>query len=134
MVQNISTLHLRSIRKETTYSSHYRYILTCVSITAYHNIFHYDRRNFCCLLTAMLIIKILIKVCCRYAVMTKPWSSTSRKRRMRFGCWTFGGNYWFLKYKWKENLSGDVIAGVTMAIIQIPQGKTDNLGFFAVPE
>ena len=53
---------------------------------------------------------------------------------MGFGCWTFGGNYWFLKYKWKENLSGDVIAGVTMAIIQIPQGKTDNLGFFAVPE
>ena len=48
---------------------------------------------------------------------------------MRFGCWTFGGNYWFLKYKWKENLSGDVIAGVTMAIIQIPQGKTDNQGF-----
>ena len=77
----------------------------------------------------MLIIKILIKVCCRYAVMTKPWSRTSRKGRMRFGCWTFGGNYWFLKYKWKENLSGDVIAGVTMAIIQIPQGKTDNLGF-----
>ena len=61
--------------------------------------------------------------------MTKPWSSTSRKRRMGFGCWTFGGNYWFLKYKWKENLSGDVIAGMTMAIIQIPQGKTDILGF-----
>ena len=78
----------------------------------------------------MLIIKILIKVCCRHALMTKPWSSTSRKRRMRFGCWTFGGNYWFLKYKWKENLSGDVIAGVTMAIIQIPQGKTDNKGCF----
>ena len=78
----------------------------------------------------MLIIKIFIKVCCRYVLMTKPWSSTSRKRRMRFGCWTFGGNYWFLKYKWKENLSGDVIAGVTMAIIQIPQGKTDNIGFF----
>ena len=35
----------------------------------------------------------------------------------------FGGNYWFLKYKWKKNLSGDLMAGITMAIIQIPQGK-----------
>ena len=131
MVQNISTLLLRLIRKESTYSCYYRYILTCVSIRTYHNIFIVLLRY---LLTTILIIKILIKVCCRYAVMTKPWSSTSRKRRMRFGCWTFGGNYWFLKYKWKENLSGDLIAGVTMAIIQIPQGKTDNLGFFAIPE
>ena len=33
-----------------------------------------------------------------------------------------GSNYWLLKYKWKENLSGDLVAGATMAIIQIPQG------------
>ena len=36
--------------------------------------------------------------------------------------WRFGHKYWFLKYKWKDNLSGDLMAGVTMAIIQIPQG------------
>ena len=30
--------------------------------------------------------------------------------------------YWFLTYKWRENLSGDLVAGLTMAIIQIPQG------------
>ena len=33
-----------------------------------------------------------------------------------------GSKYWLLKYKWKENLSGDLVAGATMAIIQIPQG------------
>ena len=36
--------------------------------------------------------------------------------------WKFGQKYWFMKYKWKENLTGDLMAGVTMAIIQIPQG------------
>lgn len=37
-------------------------------------------------------------------------------------CRSFGANYWFLNYKWRENLSGDLVAGATMAIIQIPQG------------
>ena len=36
--------------------------------------------------------------------------------------WKFGQKYWFMKYKWKDNLTGDLMAGVTMAIIQIPQG------------
>ena len=46
-----------------------------------------------------------------------------KNNRSRRTCrWIIGGNYWFLKYKWKQDLSGDLIAGVTMAIIQIPQG------------
>ena len=54
--------------------------------------------------------------------MTNHRVKIGRKQRMHTWC-RFGPKYWFLKYKWKENLSGDLIAGVTMAIIQIPQGK-----------
>ena len=47
----------------------------------------------------------------------------SNRSRSAYRHSVFGGNYWFLKYKWKESLSGDLMAGITMAIIQIPQGK-----------
>ena len=45
------------------------------------------------------------------------------RRQKTYHWWSFGKSYWFLKYKWKDNLSGDLIAGITMAIIQIPQGN-----------
>ena len=53
--------------------------------------------------------------------MTIPIIQNDRQRKL-CRCRIFGANYWFLKYKWKENLCGDLVAGVTMAIIQIPQG------------
>ena len=54
--------------------------------------------------------------------MTNQRVKIEKKLRMYNWC-RFGHNYWFLKYKWKEYLTGDLIAGVTMAIIQIPQGN-----------
>ncbi len=30
---------------------------------------------------------------------------------------------WFLRYNWKTCLVDDIIAGLTIAIMQIPQGK-----------
>ena len=51
------------------------------------------------------------------------------KSKKPFICKSFGTKFWFLNYKWKENLSGDLMAGATMAIIQIPQGTNYDDAF-----
>lgn len=32
---------------------------------------------------------------------------------------------WLPNYKWKDNILGDVAAGITVAVMHIPQGKLD---------
>ena len=55
-------------------------------------------------------------------MMTNPTAMKGSTSRKLLPYWMLSNTYWFLTYKWRENLSGDLVAGLTMAIIQIPQG------------
>jgi hypothetical protein len=41
---------------------------------------------------------------------------------------------WLPKYEWKKNITSDIVAGFTVAIVHIPQGNTSFVIFnFAFP-
>ena len=40
--------------------------------------------------------------------------------------------HWLSQYRWKDDIFGDLIAGFTVAVMHIPQGKTSiNLLFYS---